>query len=195
MNARPFEAGVCFPGDDVQEINRRVVGYIRDPVFGEEIARLLGATQEVTQIIRSASQRGLETAVHCRLPLVTFTDFLARAIVDRCDVRALITPSRVRVLLRQFSLYVLASARGLEREYVQAFFGLSPRMVDSLAGAALVRIEEISNGADMVLRLREGGEPRLWSEFLIGSRVDDGRASQIAVESAVLALLRLRRGG
>lgn len=190
----PDPGGICFRNGDVQEINRRVLSLIRNTECGAQVAQSLQVSRDVYRIIHLASSYGLQTAIHCRIPLVTFSREFTEALADPAEI---LSPSSSQVqqvpsLLLELSAFVLIFARELEREYAQTFFGLTPRLVESLAGVALGRLERICRAVRVVLRLRDGDQPQLWDEFLIGTKATGSHAYQIAAESAGLGLLRVR---
>jgi hypothetical protein len=175
---------VCW--DDIQCVNERLFRLITDPVGGAEACRLLQISRPVLQLISSATSRQLGTAIHCTVPLVTFSSALEEALIQ--DPRQWVVDSSPQVpsALQDLTLFMLRFAQSAVLRNVSmahAFFGFSRLFAERFGDMALLYLEALSRYR-CLMRLRASNDVTAWEALLIGDRTGDDRGQLLARVSA-----------
>lgn len=178
--------------NDIQRINREFFRLALQPDLSTRVMRLLSASDAVANRIRGSTEEGQQTAIKCRMPLVTLTGELEDLITSHPhDWPAQRIGKEIPPQLQLFTRFVLEVAWGLSRLDLTApetQFGLSRQAVADLRRCGAGDLIAIAERPTVFLRVRAANQPLLWDRLMIGSRCEGPRATRIAREIALMSL-------
>jgi hypothetical protein len=181
---------VCW--DDIQCLNEKLFRLILDPHQGAEGRRLLQIGGPVTQHISSANRRALGIAIHCTVPLVTFSATLEEALAQDPRQWAADSASQIPSALQDLTLFTLRFAQSVvlrNASVAHAFFGFSRLFAERFGDTALRNLEALSQYRQCLLRLRGGDDVAAWQALLVGDRSGSDRGQLLARISAYQMLI------
>lgn len=178
---------------DVEALNEKVLRHMLD---GESF----GVTREVINKIKKTTAAGCKSAIRCGAPLVTIAPGALqymRRVLDGRDIGRTGhgSPSEEVAAINELALMIAQKVAIHDPCTAMLWLNVNREGVEILQYAAVTELHTFSQWSDRIVLMRNGSNPAVWDQLLIGERIEDQRALTISQHAALQSLQVNHRGG